>query len=821
MNYYNSGLKLLITSIITLVVTFSVSAQNKVNKNFAPSTDKHWALTIFGGWGNYFGDLTPSRSPFSTQWNMKGGSFGTALEKRLTHRFSVRAEASWTRINGDDAQTAEIGSFEYNRNLHFRNDLFQLSGLVQIDILPHTGHFSQRRLVSPYVVTGATLLFHTPEGMTTMQYGNTWVDLRPLGTEGQGKQNTRPLYGTSALAIPFGIGANFKINERLDLGVEWMARFTSTDYLDDVSRSYVGDVHFGNNQVAAAMADRSRESIAVLTGQPRVVPDQRFSPGDKRGSNNTNDGYSTVSFRLKYILSKNKAPKDLSWLHKSNETYIPMSMNRSKRSRKSSSRNNSEFSKYKDRYSIQNLAINTEGSEKSPNFYYGGIIYATDRNDRKHFNKRSRKSYYNLYYAPLHDLYRNEQTRPVNIDTTFLSKFHHHSAFQINDEQVIATMYSADLPNTEVAQHKLFLMDILGENVWKESKELPFNNEHYSISEPTFSKDGNLMYFVSDMDGGYGGTDIYVSYLYKGQWTYPINAGPVVNSEGDEVSPFIHQDGTLYFASDGHDGMGGLDVYECIMKDGQPFDIANLGEPINSEYDDYGLILNTVKRVGYFTSNRLGGKGGNDIYQLNVKEINVSRLLTDDHKNLFVVEEMKLKGKVISKDTKSPLAKIMVSLKNKETKALVTKRTDNNGYFEFNISNESNYEIFPSAFGYKRMKATEISTVGIFGVGEIDQTLVIEPLEKKVKLYGKVTNKETGEVLRNIELVIISPNEEQNLYVKSDNEGNYKLEIDKNKRYFFFVEEDGFEKKNYAIPDLSKFRTVKTMKYNIKLAPKK
>ncbi|WP_281615381.1 carboxypeptidase regulatory-like domain-containing protein [Flammeovirga sp. SubArs3] len=797
----------------------SVYSQITQKDNIAPSTDKHWALTVYGGWSNYYGDLTKSRSPFTTNFQLIGGNIGGAFEKRLSHRIVVRGEFGWSRISGDDNQTAEAGSFEYDRNLHFRNDLFQLSALGQIDILPHLGHYSQRRLVTPYILTGVTVLFSNPRGKTTENNGSTWVDLQPLGTEGQGTSTTKPKYNKTVMALPLGLGVNFKVTDRLDIGVEWVTRFTATDYLDDISKSYVGDAFFGGNQLAAAMADRSQESIAVLTGEQRQVPEYKFGPGDKRGSNNVNDGYNNVSVRVRYILSKNKAPKDLSWLHKSNEHYTPISLHANK-VHQFSTRENSRFAKYQDRYSIQNLAINTEGSERSPNFYYGGLIYSTDRNDRKHFNKKSRKSYYNFYFAPLHDLYRNEQTRPIAIDTVDLKGFHHHSAFQINDHQIIATMYSADLPNQEVAQHKLYMMDILGENIWKEEKELPFNNEHYSISEPTFSQDGNTMYFVSDMEDSYGGTDIYVSYKFKGQWTYPINLGETVNTPGDEVSPFLHPDGTLYFASDGHDGMGGLDIYESISKDETIIAVANLGSPINSEYDDYGLILNNVKRVGYFTSNRIGGKGGNDIYQLNVNEINVSRMLTDEHENLFLVEEMKLKGKVISKDTRAPLPRILVSLKNKETNALITKRTDSNGQFEFDISNESNYEIFPSAFGYKRMKATQISTVGMFGIGELEQTLLIESLAKKVKLYGKVTDKKTGDILKNIELVFISPDENENIYVKSDNEGNYSMEIDKDKKYFFFVEEDGFVQKNYAIPDLSKFRTVKTMKYNIRLEPK-
>lgn len=813
----NKRLGIFYTLLWTFFINFNGFAQvKKSSQDFAPSTDRHWALAISGGVSNYFGDLTSKPSPFAIDPSLSGANIGIAYEKRFSHRFVLRGEVGWSRLWGDDAQTAQIGSFEYNRNLHFRNDVYQLSALAQIDILPHFGHFSERKRITPYVLTGLTAFLHTPKGKTTPEFGSTWVDLSSLGTEGQGGDLYRTKYNKAGLAIPFGIGANVKVTDRIDVGIEWVSKFTFTDYLDDVSRNYVGDTYFGNNKLAGSMADRSQESIAILTGEPRQVPTSKFGAGDKRGSNNKRDGFSNFSIRVRYILSKNKPPKSLSWLHRNHEHFKP-TLHAKKI--ENSTREVSEFMKYKNRYTIQNLTINTEGSEKSPYFYQDGLIYSTDRNDRKHFNKFYRKSYYNFYFAPLHDLYRNEQTRPIVIDSSAFNHYHHHAAFQVDNQHMIATLYPADSPNEEVAQHKLYLIDILGENIWANIKELPFNSENYSISEPSFTKDGNTMYFVSDMDGGYGGTDIYVSYKFNGQWTYPINLGNVVNTSADEVSPFIHEDGTLYFASDGHDGMGGLDIYECISKDDKVFAISNLGAPINSQYDDFDLILNGVKRIGYFTSNRLGGKGGNDIYQLNVNEINLSRMLTDEHENLFTLEEMKLKGKVVSADTRIALPRILVSLKNIETNALITKRTDDNGNYEFDISNESNYEIFPSAFGYKRMKPTQISTVGVFGKTILEQTLVIAPLAQKVKLYGQVTNKKTGELLKNIELVFISPNENKNIYVKSDDKGNYSMEIEKDKKYYFFVEEKGFQEKNYQIPDLSKYRTVSSMKYNIRLDP--
>jgi outer membrane protein OmpA-like peptidoglycan-associated protein len=150
---------------------------------------------------------------------------------------------------------------------------------------------------------------------------------------------------------------------------------------------------------------------------------------------------------------------------------------------------------------------------------------------------------------------------------------------------------------------------------WHDVTELPFNNPEYSVGHPAFAPDDQKLYFVSDMPGGYGGTDLYVVEFNNGQWGTPVNMGKEINTEGNEMFPYADAGGNLYFASDGHQGLGGLDVFYAELRDGIPYrGIQNVGYPINSEKDDFGLITDRARTTGYFSSNRRKGTSDDDIY---------------------------------------------------------------------------------------------------------------------------------------------------------------------------------------------------------------
>jgi len=162
----------------------------------------------------------------------------------------------------------------------------------------------------------------------------------------------------------------------------------------------------------------------------------------------------------------------------------------------------------------------------------------------------------------------------------------------------------------------------LVEGEWTEIEELPFNSDSYSVAHPVLSPDEKVLYFVSDMPGSLGESDIFkVQIIGDGTYGPPINLGKTINTEARETFPFITQSDVLYFSSDGHPGLGGLDVFATkIAFDEYDQTIVNVGKPINGKYDDFSFILDEETNTGYFASNRIDGMGDDDIYSFSESE---------------------------------------------------------------------------------------------------------------------------------------------------------------------------------------------------------
>ena len=157
---------------------------------------------------------------------------------------------------------------------------------------------------------------------------------------------------------------------------------------------------------------------------------------------------------------------------------------------------------------------------------------------------------------------------------------------------------------------------------WSKPVSFNFNNKNYSVGQPCLTSDGNAMYFTSDVAGGYGGADIYrVTRDEKGEWGKPENLGEKINTEGCEMFPFFEEkSNTLFFSSDGRFGLGGLDIFSCTLSGSEVGRVYNAGFPLNTQYNDYALIVNNTISKGYFSSDRKGGSGGDDIYFLEMAE---------------------------------------------------------------------------------------------------------------------------------------------------------------------------------------------------------
>ena len=201
---------------------------------------------------------------------------------------------------------------------------------------------------------------------------------------------------------------------------------------------------------------------------------------------------------------------------------------------------------------------------------------------------------------------------------------------------------------------------------------LPFTSDNFSTAHPALSFDEKTLYFASDMPGTLGQSDLFKVQIHKdGTFGKPENLGNKINTEGRETFPFVNEK-ELYFASDGHLGLGGLDVFVAKIDENGSFGmIKNIGSPLNSSKDDFGFFMNSETRTGYFTSNRNGGKGNDDIYQF--KEI----------KKLDC--EQQLVGIVTDFNTKISIATAKVTLSNAQFQVIKIIYSDENGQFKFDV----------------------------------------------------------------------------------------------------------------------------------------
>jgi peptidoglycan-associated lipoprotein len=235
-------------------------------------------------------------------------------------------------------------------------------------------------------------------------------------------------------------------------------------------------------------------------------------------------------------------------------------------------------------------------------------------------------------------------------------------------------------------------------NTWDDPILLPFANDSFTVGHPWISEDEQTLFFASNMPGGFGGRDIWMArYDKKAKtWGEPINLGPQVNTVGDELYPTLRNDSMLYFASNGHIGMGGLDIFEAKLVNGKWGSVANMKYPLNTESDDFGIIFEGKYEKGYFSSNRLGGKGGTDIYAFSVPPV------------LFTIG-----GYLYDFDTKQPLTGAKVSMVDKDgvTHESITDQTGSYYFDNSKFLEDNTYNFTATATDYLNDKGTE-TTVG-------------------------------------------------------------------------------------------------------------
>ncbi|MVX36546.1 OmpA family protein [Myroides sp. LoEW2-1] len=357
-----------------------------------------------------------------------------------------------------------------------------------------------------------------------------------------------------------------------------------------------------------------------------------------------------------------------------------------------------EVNSNREGYKVKLLnSVNTEFSEYGSALYKGEIVYASSQKSK--FRKDKIHSWTNDPYTKLF-------SAPVRIDgyigevKPFAKKldgnFNEANAVFSADQR--AMYFSSNTRGDKNTRYSdgtmlvsLYRAYSFGQGKWGDVEKLSINVPHANSSQPALSPDQDWLYFSSDRPGGYGQSDLYRVKLYRdGTFGVPENLGDKINTEGRESFPFVSSDNVLYFASDGHPGLGGLDLYGVqIYEDGTFGEVVNLGNSINSSHDDFAMYLDPESKFGFITSNRPNGEGKDDLYFVRMKlgtELNVAQ---------------EIRGKVVDQATDKPIWDAFVFLYDEKHRLIDQIEVDKRGEYKFtDVKINREYSIAAKAPGY-------------------------------------------------------------------------------------------------------------------------
>ena len=339
------------------------------------------------------------------------------------------------------------------------------------------------------------------------------------------------------------------------------------------------------------------------------------------------------------------------------------------------------------RYDVEDAGINSKYSDYGSAIYLDKVVFTSSRDtgslaQRKH--KWTNQYFTNLYTANLGDGMTLNGVK--KFDKIINSRFHESTpAFTKDGKTMFFSRNNFIDSKKGKSESNVTLVKIyqasLENGKWDNVKEVPFNSNNYSTAHPALSTDEKTLYFASDMPGTLGQSDLYkVKINEDGSFGSPENLGNTINTEGRETFPSVTDENEIYFASDGHPGLGGLDIFVSkINPDGTFGKVQNIGEKANSNKDDFAYLIDTKTRRGFFTSNRDGGQGYDDIY----KFVETKRLLC----------EQELYGEITDLETSVILPGAKVSLFDSRFNLVSVTNSDDKGNYSFTVECGKTYNV--------------------------------------------------------------------------------------------------------------------------------
>ncbi len=376
------------------------------------------------------------------------------------------------------------------------------------------------------------------------------------------------------------------------------------------------------------------------------------------------------------------------------------------------------------RFNIDDAGINSEYSDFGSTLFYNKLIFASSRfvGVSKRVFEWTNQAFTNLYSAEFSS--KGNLEEPKRFDKKINSKFHESTPVFTKDGKTMYFTRNNFINGKEARDdNKITLLKVykatLEDGEWENITELPFNSNQYSVAHPMLSPDDKTLYFASNMPGTLGQSDLFkVTVNDDGSFTTPVNLGAEINTEGRETFPFISDENELYFASDGRPGLGGLDVFALrINKDNTFSEVLNVGAPVNGPQDDFAFLIDSKSRNGFFSSNRDGGKGYDDIYKFT--------------ETRSLICEQVLAGTITDKETNSILPNTKVSLFDGKFTYLKESITDEKGKYSFEVECGKTYYVRGEKMDYE----TKENNVTIAKMnGETNLSLALEKRIKPVDL---------------------------------------------------------------------------------------
>ncbi|WP_299535370.1 OmpA family protein [Ulvibacterium sp.] len=339
------------------------------------------------------------------------------------------------------------------------------------------------------------------------------------------------------------------------------------------------------------------------------------------------------------------------------------------------------------RYDIAQFEYNSPYSDFAPSFYKDGLIFSSDRdtgNFARYRHTWNAKDFLDLYKINADSISTNYVTK---LGDDVNTRLHESTSITNKDGSIlyftrnnfVEGKYKKD--EKGVIRLKIFKAELV-DGIWTNIEELPFNSDAYSVANPALSPDEKTLFFASDMPGTLGESDLFkVSINEDGTYGTPQNLGTPINTEARETFPFITSEEVLYFSSDGHPGLGGLDIFATkIAENRLTGSVVNVGEPVNSQKDDFTFIFNEDTREGYFASNRSEGQGADDIYSF----LETIPLILDCNQQVT--------GTVRDKISNEVLVGATIKVINENNEEVLTTITDSDGNYSIIIDcNQGNF----------------------------------------------------------------------------------------------------------------------------------